>query len=133
MDNLTKIDVKATDSTEVVYSYYTLVHIEEITNCATQGRPLLEEINRTFQDLKKQSEEAYNNQLLLKLAAVNKSAEHDQAIDVLKGNLSQAENKIQELETQSNQDEVASDKIKDQKAEIEKKVKKLFRANPSAI
>ena len=128
MDNLTKIDVKATDSTEVVYSYYTLVHIEEITNCATQGRPLLEEINRTFQDLKKQSEEAYNNQLLLKLAAVNKAAEHDQAIDVLKVNLSQAENKIQELEAQSNQDEVASDKVKDQQAEIEKINKSLEEA-----
>lgn len=67
MQNLSKIDVKLTGTDEIVFVYITLNHIEEITKCSTQARPLFLEIQTLLQDLKAQSEQAYSEQLTLKV------------------------------------------------------------------
>ena len=107
----------------IAYVHYSLVHLEEITHCTNQAKPLLLEIEKSFLELKKQSEDAYNKQLLLSVEVQNKTAsiqKLEESNDVLKINLSQADSRLEEMEQQDNQKERQTEDVNDRDAQIEK-------------
>ena len=120
-ENLVKTEVKADGTNELVYVHYSLVHIEEVTNCTTQARPLLNEIQLSFQELKKQSENAYNKHLTLSVENQTKAVSIqtlEENVSALKTSLNQADSRIQELDQQIESSNEAAETLNDNAQEI---------------
>jgi hypothetical protein len=61
MTSITKTD-KVDDNGEIKYFYYELPDTSSVSNYLNHAKPLLEEVQKIFEDLKKQSEDSYTKQ-----------------------------------------------------------------------
>ena len=71
MPKFTKIDVLATGTNILAYSYYSLDSYDDIDTNTTQSRELWNKLNATLQEIKAISEEAYRRKLVLDLNTQN--------------------------------------------------------------